>query len=60
MIYYGLDVTNIKCGICKINFTPDEKDISTKNPNKYYKTCFTCREKKRLYMKEYLKKNITL
>lgn len=55
---YKLDVTNIRCGQCKINFTPTKNDICSKNPNRYWKTCFDCRVKKKAYMEEYYKRKI--
>lgn len=55
---YKLDVDFIKCNTCKITYNPTKIDIPTKNPNTYFKNCFSCREKKQLYMKEYSKKNL--
>jgi len=34
-----------KCCKCKKNYTPNNKDISSKRPSCYYKTCSLCREK---------------
>jgi hypothetical protein len=48
---YKLDVTNIK-----IHFTPTKNDICSKNPNRYWKTCFDCRVKKKAYMDQYYKR----
>lgn len=36
------------CVKCKKCYTPTDEDISTKNPNVYYKNCLDCRE----YLKE--------
>ena len=41
---YTLDNEYIVCTKCKICYEPDKKDISTKNPNVYYKTCKRCRD----------------
>lgn len=42
------EVANGKCVImckkCKKSYIPTKGDISTKNPNSYYKTCMSCRE----------------
>lgn len=40
-----LSVKIIKCCKCKKEFEPTKNDISTKNPNVYYKTCSLCRKK---------------
>ena len=52
---YKLDVEVIKCQKCKTIYKPTKIDIPTKNPNVYFKNCFTCREQKKTYMREYLK-----
>lgn len=44
-----LSVKIIKCRICNKEFEPTKNDISTKNPNVYYKACTPCREKKMEY-----------
>lgn len=40
------------CNKCKIEYTLSPSDISTKNPNVYYKCCKPCRD----YCKEMVKK----
>ena len=40
-----LSVKILKCCKCKKYFEPTKNDISTKNPNVYYKTCSPCRKK---------------
>ena len=45
-----LSVKIIKCLKCKKEFEPTKNDISTKNPNMYYKTCSPCRQKFREYI----------
>ena len=37
-------VGSIMCKKCKKWYIPTKGDISTKNPNSYYKTCMSCRE----------------
>ena len=34
-----------KCIKCKKDYIPTDKDISSKRPSCYYKTCSLCREK---------------
>ena len=34
-----------KCIKCKKDYTPNNKDISSKRPSCYYKTCYGCRVK---------------
>ena len=34
----------ITCVKCKITYTPTRQDISTKNPNVYWKNCEKCRK----------------
>lgn len=56
--YYSIHNTHdMHCYICKQIYTPTKKDISTKNPNKYYKACAQCRFKKNEYFKTYRLKN---
>jgi len=52
-----LDVKERVCSACKKYYTPQRSDISTKNPNVFYKQCTQCRIKKREYMAEYLKRS---
>lgn len=42
----------IKCNKCKKTHTSSIDDVSTKNPNYYYKTCKKCRQ----YFTDYIKK----
>jgi len=51
-----LSVKIIKCRKCAKEFEPTKNDISTKNPNVYYKTCTPCREKFREYLNQKEKK----
>jgi hypothetical protein len=41
---YTLDDEYIICAKCKVCYKPENKDISLKNPNVYYKTCQRCRD----------------
>ena len=34
----------IMCKKCKKSYIPTKEDVSTKNPNVYWKTCVSCRE----------------
>ena len=51
-----LSVKIIKCRMCKKEFEPTKNDISTKNPNVYYKSCSPCREMSREYTSKREKK----
>ena len=42
--------TEIYCNKCKKNYIATKNDISTKNPNYYYKTCCDCRDKMQKYI----------
>ena len=44
------ECVTITCFKCKRVYEPNDKEISTKNPNMYYKTCINCREKMRLFL----------
>lgn len=48
----------LTCKKCHKSYTPDKKEISSKNPNVYYKTCYECRLKQCIYHKEYRMKSI--
>ena len=52
-----LDITLRICTGCKKPYAPQRSDISTKNPNMYYKQCAPCRKKKQEYMTAYLKRS---
>ena len=52
--YYSVYNTDtLRCYICRKEYEPTIKDISTRNPNVYYKACGLCREKKQEYFKTY-------
>ena len=38
-----LSVEVLKCNKCSKEYKPTKDDISTKNPNVYYKNCMKCR-----------------
>lgn len=52
-----LDVEERVCTGCKKSYIPQKSDISTKNPNMYYKQCTPCRKKMQEYMAAYLKRS---
>lgn len=52
--YYSIHNTGtLTCYICHVNYQPQKTDISTKNPNVYYRACGICRAKKVEYLKNY-------
>ena len=52
-IYRKVGYANeLKCSKCKKIQSPNDNEISFKNPNYYYKNCLDCRTK----MNDYLKK----
>lgn len=44
------------CAKCKKEYPPCPLEISTKNPNIYYKQCKECRSKNSLYHRNYVEK----
>ena len=45
--YYSIHNTGtLTCYFCHVNYQPQKTDISTKNPNVYYRACGICRAKK--------------
>jgi hypothetical protein len=53
-----VSVTELTCKSCKKTYEPNKREISTKNPNIYYKTCFECRQKKAEYMRHYMREYV--
>lgn len=52
--YYSIhNKHSIHCYICKVVYKPTKNDISTKNPNVFYKACSTCRKIKFEYFQNY-------
>lgn len=48
------ECTEITCRKCKKVYEPCDEEISTKNPNMYYKNCKSCRNKMNIYCKKYI------
>ena len=52
--YYSVYNTDtLRCYICRNPYEPTNKDVSTKNPNVYYRACGICRTRKMEYFKKY-------
>ena len=52
-------VDKIKCNRCKTVNEVSNDEISTKNPNLYYKNCCICRQRMQDYIKTYVNKKKT-
>ena len=53
-----VSVKQLTCKSCNKIYEPNKREISTKNPNIYYKTCFECRQKKAEYMRNYMREYV--
>jgi len=52
------EVDRLTCIKCCKTYNPDNRDISTKNPNVYYKQCYECRLKQMMYHREYRNRSL--
>lgn len=48
--------SEITCCKCKKKYEPSDKEISSRNPNVYFKNCEKCRDKMKIYFKSYIEK----
>ena len=51
-----LSVEVLRCNKCTKEYKPTKDDISTRNPNMYYKTCMKCRNYHKLKNQEFKKR----
>ena len=47
------EVRELVCISCHKTHDPCKREISTKNPNIYYKSCYDCRLRNKEYHREY-------
>ena len=48
------ECSEITCLKCKKKYEPCDKEITSRNPNVYYKNCEKCRNKMSIYFKKYI------
>jgi hypothetical protein len=53
------ECSEITCHKCKKTYEPCVEEISTKNPNIYYKNCKTCRNRMNIYYKKYIENRMS-